>query len=409
MFDPRDDTRDRGEDSRERAYEGRDHTGDPRDVFLHDVDLPLEREREYVLDRDHVYELNGDDARTLATVGAFRVVPERELLDGDDAVSVSDSLDHLREQGLIETVPIGDHDQGIVLTDQGRDLLDANRRDRESDDDDGQAFHAGVLREREVEHDASMYEAFRAEELRIRDEHPGAEVHRVILEEDLKREYQEFLQEHNRDRPDSDVRPDRSDYEIERWAQEHDLPYFDEQVHFPDFRIELRGGRPRAPRGRRGADAALPGRPSIRPGQVRLPPLQFGRIRPQRRTVQRPSGRGPTGMSAPYTPFWVSLQPARIQAIHAFGFTERQARFLTHVLLFSGVFLERHYVECSIMRSAATVWPWRRHGSRARLRIIHRRSRKASRSSEALKRPAATAGASTRARARSFMAKSASR
>jgi hypothetical protein len=246
MFDPRDDTRDRGEDGRERAYEGRDQTGDPREVFLRDVDLPREREREYVLDRDHVYELNGDDARTLATVGAFRVVPERELLDGDDALSVSDSLDHLREQGLIETVPIGEHDRGIVLRDEGRDLLDANRRDRESDDDDGQAFHAGVLRERELEHDASMYEAFRAEELRIRHEHPCAEIHRVVLEEDLKREYQEFLQAHNRDRPDSDGRPDRSDYELERWAQEHDLPYFDAQVHFPDSRIEYEvGGRER--------------------------------------------------------------------------------------------------------------------------------------------------------------------
>ena len=31
-----------------------DQAGDPRDVFLHDVDLPLEREREYVLDRDQV-------------------------------------------------------------------------------------------------------------------------------------------------------------------------------------------------------------------------------------------------------------------------------------------------------------------------------------------------------------------
>ena len=57
MFDPCDDTRDRGEDRRERAYEGRDQTGDPRDVFLRDVDLPLDREREYVLDRDQVYEL----------------------------------------------------------------------------------------------------------------------------------------------------------------------------------------------------------------------------------------------------------------------------------------------------------------------------------------------------------------
>ena len=47
--------------------------------------MPLEREQEYVLDRDHVYELNGDDARTLATVGVFRIVPERDLRDGDDA------------------------------------------------------------------------------------------------------------------------------------------------------------------------------------------------------------------------------------------------------------------------------------------------------------------------------------
>jgi hypothetical protein len=56
-------------------------------------------------------------------------------------------------------------------------------------------------------------------------------------------------------------------------------------------------------------------------------------------------------MSAPHTPYWVSLQPERVEAVHAFGFTERQAQFLTHVLLFSGVFLERHYVESSIMRS----------------------------------------------------------
>ena len=41
---------------------------------MYDVDLPLDRGREYVLDRDRVYELNGDDARTLATVGAFRVI-----------------------------------------------------------------------------------------------------------------------------------------------------------------------------------------------------------------------------------------------------------------------------------------------------------------------------------------------
>jgi hypothetical protein len=32
--------------------------------------------------------------------------------------------------------------------------------------------------------------------------------------------------------------PDRDAREIERWAREHELPYFDERVHCPDVRIE---------------------------------------------------------------------------------------------------------------------------------------------------------------------------
>jgi hypothetical protein len=38
-----------------------------------------------------------------------------------------------------------------------------------------------------------------------------------------------------------------------------------------------------------------------------------------------------------------SVNPARIGILMRFGFTERQARFLVHVLVFSGVFLERQY------------------------------------------------------------------
>ena len=42
----------------------------------------------------------------------------------------------------------------------------------------------------------------------------GADIHRVVLENDLKAEYQEFLQERNRDRDDADGRPDRTLDEI---------------------------------------------------------------------------------------------------------------------------------------------------------------------------------------------------
>jgi hypothetical protein len=108
--------------------------------------------------------------------------------------------------------------------------------DRENEP--SQAFYAGVSREREVEHDSNLYATYRQEDARLRDEHGGLEVRRVVLDHDLKREYQEFLQEHNRGRSDSDGRPDRDEREIHDWAREHDLPYFDGQIHFPDYRIE---------------------------------------------------------------------------------------------------------------------------------------------------------------------------
>jgi hypothetical protein len=69
-----------------------------------------------------------------------------------------------------------------------------------------------------------------------------AEILRVELDRQLKREYQEFLQERNRGDRDSNGRPDRSREEIQQWAREHDLPYFDDRVHFPDVRIEYRDG-----------------------------------------------------------------------------------------------------------------------------------------------------------------------
>jgi hypothetical protein len=66
----------------------------------------------------------------------------------------------------------------------------------------------------------------------------GAHIDRVVLEQDLKREYQAFLQEPNRGRRDSDGRPGRDREEVRRWAEDHDLPFADGRVQFPDFQIE---------------------------------------------------------------------------------------------------------------------------------------------------------------------------
>jgi hypothetical protein len=81
----------------------------------------------------------------------------------------------------------------LVLTKEGREVLDSHSLDR--DDGASQAFQAGVSRPREIDHDSSLYATFCQEEARLRDDHPDLEIRRVILEQDLKREYQEFLQD----------------------------------------------------------------------------------------------------------------------------------------------------------------------------------------------------------------------
>lgn len=231
-----DDVRDRDEDVRDRDRDPRERDLDPRDVFLEGLELPRGLEREIVMDGDHRYELNGNDSRSLATVGAFRVVAERDLRDPRDESSDprEPDLRHLRDEGLMRFVSLDGRERAVTLTDRAHHLLEAHRRNR--DDAREQAFYAGVSRPRELSHDAQLYRAYFREEERLRDQ--GADIRRVVLEHELKREYQEWLQERNRGRPDSDGRPDRDPREIERWAHEHELPYFDDRVHFPDLRIE---------------------------------------------------------------------------------------------------------------------------------------------------------------------------
>jgi hypothetical protein len=224
------DLRDRDHDDRERHRDG-----PSRDVFERHVDLPRGPERQVVHDGRREYTLRGSETRTLATVGAFRVVSSRDLLDarGTAADPRAGDLRHLREQGLIETVRIpGTRDHAIGLTGAGARLLEAHRT-RESDRP--QAFHAGIKRPRELEHDIHVYRAYEHAARDIEDR--GGRVGRVVLDHELKRDYQRWRNDRDRHRDDED-HGERTAAEVGEWAREHDLPYFDEQVHFPDARIE---------------------------------------------------------------------------------------------------------------------------------------------------------------------------
>ncbi len=245
-FDPRwDDDRGRGQFA-DRDWGGRSgrDPDDPRDghdrgPFARHLDLPDSDERERVRTRDRDDDLDGADSESLATIGAFRVVQVEDVRDVLEAsrpgASAGERVRRLEETGLLERIPLdGRARDVVVLTDRGRALLEAHRLERA--DEPRQAFYAGLRKPRELSHDAQVYRAFRRAEERLRGQ--GGRVRRVVLDYELKRDYQRFLQAHNRGRADSDGRPDRTAEEVAAWARQHDLPYFDDHVHFPDARIE---------------------------------------------------------------------------------------------------------------------------------------------------------------------------
>ena len=241
-FDPRwadDRDSDRSADRDWGGRSGRDAEHAPdheaRSPFARHLDLPHGDARERVQSRRRDYDLDGVDVDTLATIGAFRVVQEADLRDGVEAGHTRARLGRLQEAGLLDRIPLdGPGRDVVVLTDRGRDLLDGHRLPR--DDTRSQTFYAGLKKPRELSHDAQVYRAFQRAEARIRDQ--GGRVRRVVLDYELKRDYQRFLQARNRGRADSDGRPDRTAEEVAAWARQHDLPYFDDAVHFPDARIE---------------------------------------------------------------------------------------------------------------------------------------------------------------------------
>jgi hypothetical protein len=193
--------------------------------------LPRGPEREPVLARGHVYHLRESEARKLATIGMFRVVRADDLQPIRSSRDAwSGDLRALADQGLIQirTVEVNRESTAIVaLTRTGKDVLETHRAVEAGR---GQSFHAGLVKPREIAHDAQMYRLYQAEAARIADE--GGRVTRVVLDYELKREYQMFLH-----RPDQPEDADRAD-EIEKFAAISGLPIIDGHLELPDLRIE---------------------------------------------------------------------------------------------------------------------------------------------------------------------------
>lgn len=207
-----------------------------RDALTRGLDLPRGAGRERVHVRGAAYELRGSETRILATAATFRVVPADELRDGSGhpLSSRSSDLRHLKELGLVRLTPHPGRPRTMLisLTDRGRTVLTANR----SATADHRVFYANGERRRELAHDANLHRAYRHAAERIAA--GGGRIHRVVLEDELRRDYQSFLQESNRGRSDSDGTVTRTPEEINAWAESRDLTVIDGHLRIPDVRIE---------------------------------------------------------------------------------------------------------------------------------------------------------------------------
>ena len=207
---------------------------DVRDVLARQLDLPRSEQRVEVSDGDRTYRLRHSEVRALAAIGAFRVVDAADIQPESPWYG---DLKQLRQAQLVEFAPKVLDGQGttvVTLTRHGQALLEHHQQTHEKEP--LQAFYAGIVKPREVAHDARLYREYAIAAERLHD--AGARIRRVLLDYELKREYQRFLQANNHEQRRSSGRPDRSPDQIRAWADAHGLSVVEGRVQFPDVRIE---------------------------------------------------------------------------------------------------------------------------------------------------------------------------
>jgi hypothetical protein len=195
-----------------------------------DLLLPRTPERQPVDTSSTRLHLRQSETELLATIGAFRIVPEHEL--GSASPNLAADLRSLTDQGLIDsrTIVINDTPERVlVLTSTAETVLDTHRDPARADGHPRQEYYAGIVKPRELAHDAQLYRLFQTERERL--ERDGAHVTRVVLDYELKRDYHAFVHDQEQDGVDaSDAR--------QAFAHAHDLPFVRGHIELPDVRIE---------------------------------------------------------------------------------------------------------------------------------------------------------------------------
>jgi len=185
--------------------------------------------RAYYL-RDRTYLLRESEFTTMVEIGKFRVINSKDLSQfgyAGDAKRLNRDVRHLAQEGLVAVRSTKTGSRGkeslLVLTKKAQRLLRQSGRLPE-----GQAIYYGLVKPREVRHDAALYRLYQRESARI--ESAGGRPLRVALDYELKRNLHRELARLGDQAQSREAR--------ERVAEKQGLVLVNDKVQVPDLRLE---------------------------------------------------------------------------------------------------------------------------------------------------------------------------
>jgi hypothetical protein len=179
--------------------------------------------------RGREYHLNSPQAAVLRDVGAFRTITteslKKHLYHGDKDCFRKDLRD-LTDQRLIEIHPdSAGKSRYVSLTRTGKAVTEAHLRSNQA-----QAVYSGIVKKRELRHDAAIYELYHKEAQHIAKS--GGTPKRVVLDFELKKSINRQVSQIQ------NLSPTEYQRRRQEIADAHGLKLVEGKIQIPDLRLE---------------------------------------------------------------------------------------------------------------------------------------------------------------------------
>ena len=175
------------------------------------------------------YHLNSNQAAVLQDVGAFRTITAESLqkhLYQGDAVRFKKDLANLTDQRLVSVqADSKGKDRYVSLTRDGKGVTESHLGSNSN-----QSVYSGILKKRELRHDASIYDVYQKEARKI--SKSGGSPKRIVLDFELKKNVNRQLAKIQH------LSPAERERQRKEIADAHELKIVNGKIQIPDVRIE---------------------------------------------------------------------------------------------------------------------------------------------------------------------------